>query len=330
MRTLSVIVPVYNVEKYIHQCIDSLLAQGYQDMEILLIDDGSPDNCPQICDAYAQKDLRIRVIHQENKGIAETRNIGIREANGEYITFADPDDFVLPDMVSTMMACFEMDTNTDIVVCDNYIFNNDADDQLILQHQDIHPDWSTEKIRDEFLMDHYPTYLCNKIYRKELFRGVTIPKGMLCEDLFVMAPVIARARKIVYLPKAFYCYRQHDSTYKMSSKIQKKWGTYLAWRERERVCEEYNCTDPLKHCRMRAQKAAISTRIIDLGIHYLSDKQINDLDAYLKQIERDTSLLPVKHKLELWALHYLPELICSLLGKLSIYWEAQKQSKWRK
>lgn len=169
MYTLSVIVPVYNVEKYIHQCIDSLLAQDYQDMEILLIDDGSPDNCPQICDAYAQKDKRIRVIHQTNKGIAETRNIGIREADAKYIAFVDSDDYVLPKMFSTMMAYFETDDSTDIVVCDNYIFDDEADDKLILQYQGIPKDWSTEKIRDEFLMDHYPSYLCNKIFRKEKF-----------------------------------------------------------------------------------------------------------------------------------------------------------------
>ncbi len=180
---LSVIVPVYNVEKYIHQCVDSLLAQDYEDMEILLIDDGSPDRCGAICDDYAKKDARVRVIHQENQGIAEVRNIGIREVKGDYIGFVDSDDYILPGMFSKMMGCIEKEPDTDLVVCDHSTFEGDDWEKQTPHHQGI--DGSLETIRDEFLMDHYPAYMGNKIYNKNLFGGGNHPqrnplRGSVC------------------------------------------------------------------------------------------------------------------------------------------------------
>ncbi len=330
MRNLSVIVPVYNTEKYIHQCVDSLLAQDYSDMEILLIDDGSPDHCPQICDMYAKKDSRIRVIHQENKGIAETRNIGIREANAKYIAFLDSDDYILPGMFSNMMKYFGMDERTDIVICDWNTFYDGKEDKLIAHHQNINPVWTTEKIRDEFLFDHYPNYTWNKIYRKELFNGVTIPAGIPYEDLLIMAPLMARAKKIVYVPEVYLCYRMHASSFSMTPKIKKKLGMYLAWREHEQVCEEYGCLEPFVYCKMRAQKSAISLKMIDLAAHYLTKKQLEELDAYLEKMKSDTSLLSTKHKLELWSLQYLPNSFCAFGGKMSIWMEEYKQYKIKK
>lgn len=153
---------------------------------------------------------------------------------------------------------------------------------------------------------------------------------MRCEDLFIMASVIARARKIVYVPEAFYCYRQHASSYGMTPKVEKKWGMYLGWRERERVCEEYGRIKALKYSRMRAQKAAISLKMLDLAEHYLSKKQLEELDVYLENIKHDTSLLSIKHRLELWSLQYLPDSICAFYGKMSIWAEMYKQRKLNK
>lgn len=327
MYKLSVIIPVYNVEKYIRKCVDSVLEQDYDDMEILLIDDGSLDHCPQICDMYAQRDSRIRVIHQENKGIAETRNIGIREANAIYIAFLDSDDYVLPGMFSTMMKCFSRNEDTDIVICDWNTFGDNEDENLIVHHQNINTVWSTKKIRDEFLFDNYPNYMWNKIYRKDLFSGITIPSGIPYEDLFIMAPIMAKAKKIVYIPEAYPCYRMHASSFSMTPKIKKKLGMYLAWREHERICEKYDCSVPLLYCKMRAQEAAISLKIINLAVHYLSESQLNELNTYLEKVKTDTSLLSVKHKLELLSLQYLPDSLCSFLGHMSIWMETHKQNK---
>lgn len=330
MHTLTVIVPVYNVEKYIHQCVDSLLAQDYPAMEILLIDDGSPDGCPQICDDYAKKDSRIRVIHQKNQGVAETRNIGVREAKGEYIGFLDSDDYILEGAFSRLMACFENDEEIDLAVYDYCTFYNGADDKRTVHHQEIDTTRLVSEVRDDYLVDLYPSFMSNKIYRKTLFEGITVPKGILYEDLYVMAPIIAKARKIVYIPEAFLCYRLHDSSFTMTAKIKKKWGMYLAWRERERVCKAYGCTAPLPYVRMRAEKAAISLKTIDAAAQYLSPEESADLDVYIASIEKDTSRLSLKYKGELWMLRHFSQKLCAFAGQMSIWGEAYKQRKWKK
>lgn len=332
MCKLSVIVPVYKVEKYIHHCVDSLLSQDFQDMEIILIDDESPDACPQICEEYAQKDCRVRVIHQKNQGLAETRNVGVREARGAYIAFLDSDDFLLPGVFSRVMPYFESDAQVDMVVYDYYTFYDDADDRLIPHYQGI--GGGHAKTRDEFLKDRYPSYMWNKIYRKSLFEieGVQIKilKGISFEDMYIMGTLVAQARKIVYVPEAFVCYRLHASSFSMTPKVKKKYGLYMAWREREKVCKIYGCTEPLSYVRTRAEKAAISLKIIDLAAKYLAKDEIADLDDYIKNINHDTSRLPWKHKFELWALRNLSAEICAFLGKMSILTEERKQKKMQK
>lgn len=334
MCKLSVIVPVYNVEKYIHHCVDSLLSQDFQEMEILLIDDESPDSCPQICEAYAKKDNRVRVIHQRNQGLAETRNVGVREARGEYIAFLDSDDFLLPGVFSKVMPYFDSDAQVDMVVYDYCTFYDDADDRLLLHHQGINAGWSVEKIRDEFLKDRYPSYMWNKIYRKSLFEidgeQIKILKGISFEDMYIMGTLVARARKIAYVPEAFVCYRLHASSFSMTPKVKKKYGLYMAWREREKVCKIYGCTEPLSYVRERAEKAAISLKIIDLAAKCLSKDETAELDDYIKTIHHDTSRLPWKHKFELWAFRHLPIEICAFLGKMSILTEERKQKKLQK
>lgn len=327
MPKLSVIVPVYKVEKYIHQCVDSLLAQDYRDMEILLIDDGSPDCCGEICDDYAKKDDRVRVIHQENQGLAEVRNIGIREAKGKYIGFVDSDDYVLPGMFSKMMGCIEKDPATDIVVCDYSTFDGDDWEKQTSHSIGIDTTVGTAAVRDAFLMDRYSPVVWNKIYNKNLFDGVRIPKDLPSEDAYVLAPVIAKAKGFAYVPEVFYCYRQHGSSFALTAKVKKKWGTYKAWHERERVCVAYGYNRPLSHVRMRAEKAAISLRIIDMAARFLSKEELKELDAYLANIREDTSRLSAKHKWELWALYHLPRGLCALMGQMSIWREEQKQKK---
>jgi len=114
---ISVIVPVYKVEQYLRQCIESILNQTYQDLEILLIDDGSPDRCGIICEEYAKKDPRIKVFHTENHGLSAARNVGLQIAKGEYIGFVDSDDWIEPDMYEILLRRLE-ETDTDISVCE--------------------------------------------------------------------------------------------------------------------------------------------------------------------------------------------------------------------
>ena len=117
MSKISVIVPVFRAEKYLVRCVDSILSQSYSDLELILVDDGSPDSCPQICDNYARKDKRVRVIHQKNAGVSEARNAGLDAATGEYITFVDSDDWIDPEMYQKMMEKAS-EYDCDLVICD--------------------------------------------------------------------------------------------------------------------------------------------------------------------------------------------------------------------
>ena len=122
-KTISVIVPIYNVEKYLDRCLKSIINQTYKNLEIILIDDGSPDNCGTICDEYAKKDNRIKVVHKDNGGLVKARNTGLDIATGEYISFIDPDDWIELNMYEEMIKIAD-ETNTDIVRCGYYRDND--------------------------------------------------------------------------------------------------------------------------------------------------------------------------------------------------------------
>lgn len=126
MPFISVIIPIYNVEKYLEQCLYSVLDQTYTDWEAILVDDGSPDSCPGICDAYAARDSRFKVIHKSNGGISETRNDGMKEASGEYIYLLDADDYLLPNAFQSLVTCAEAHDNPDYIKGNHLVLLNDG------------------------------------------------------------------------------------------------------------------------------------------------------------------------------------------------------------
>ena len=322
MTRLALIVPVYNVEPYIKECLDSILAQNYSDFKVLCIDDGSSDRSGIICDEYAKKDSRINVIHQENRGVCATRNRGILLAETEFIGFIDPDDFILPEMLSDMMnECIQ---GGDIVICDYQTFMGSDTNHLVLKHQNVGLDWSTEKIRDEFLLDNFPNFLCNKIFKRALFEGLSMPTDITVEDLYISAELFARAKKIVFVPKGFYCYRQHASFASTLQKTRRKLGMFVAWAEHERVCKKYDLK-PLQYSRMRAQKSAIGLKTLNLAQPYISKEREIELDEYIANIDIEKSELPLKQKVQLLCIQNGLDSVCKLMGKISIYTDSLKQ-----
>lgn len=173
---ISVIVPVYNVESYLHRCVDSLLAQDYQNLEIILVDDGSPDGCPQICDAYAKKDHRIRVIHKENGGVSSARNAGLDVMTGKYVTFVDSDDFVHPEYISYMHN-LSQEFDCDIVQSDFLLGNENVFPKMTDDYQ--------EKICDKYevLGDFkYKVLAWGKLYTTAVIGDIRFPVGLINED----------------------------------------------------------------------------------------------------------------------------------------------------
>ena len=201
---ISIIVPVYDVEPYIHQCIDSIINQTYKDLEILLIDDGSPDNCGAICDEYAKQDSRIRVFHTENKGLSAARNLGLKEAKGEYIGFVDSDDWIEPDMYEVLLRELE-ENEANVCICGHYAEYADKISAL-------HPSkavYTTEEAFRALLEWKYKSSVWNKLYQRECFRNITFPEGRYYEDIQTTLLVLMQSPKIVLISESEYHYRQY-------------------------------------------------------------------------------------------------------------------------
>lgn len=217
---LSVIVPVYKVEPYLDRCVDSIVNQTYTNLEIILVDDGSPDRCPQMCDEWAQRDSRLRVIHKENGGSSDARNVGIAAATGKYLAFVDSDDYIAANMYKTMIAALER-TNSDIACCGRYIVT--AETKKAMHCMDRETVFTnTEAIKEMLLGGYIDESPCDKLYRRELFSGIVYPKGETNEDVVVTPRLFDRSSKIVYVGTPLYYYCQNPGSITKSSYSRKK------------------------------------------------------------------------------------------------------------
>ena len=202
MNTISVIVPIYNCEKYLNKCIKSIIDQTYHNLEIILINDGSTDNSLKICKYYQTIDNRVKVINKKNEGVANTRNIGLQYATGDLISFIDGDDYIEKNMFEEMVKnVYEYD----IVVCKYVIIKNE---KKIHQKYQFHDKLITkEEILPMFLKGEILTaHLWNKLYKKELFYEIKFNKYNMLEDLDIMYKVLEKCKKIKYIDKEYYNY----------------------------------------------------------------------------------------------------------------------------
>lgn len=202
---LSIIIPIYNSEKYLCRCIDSLLNQTFQDFELLLINDGSQDNSAAICNKYAQLDNRIRVFHKTNGGVASARQVGLVEARGEYSIHVDSDDWVERNMLEDLYYCARA-TNADIVIADFY---NDFGNGRIENQNQFCDGYSSTEIAQMIISDRLMGSLCNKLVRHKLYAdyGLEFVPGVnYQEDALMMARLMCHELKVSYLKKAYYHY----------------------------------------------------------------------------------------------------------------------------
>lgn len=203
---VSIIVPIYKVEPYLRRCLDSIVNQTYTNLEIILIDDGSPDGCPQICDEYAANDNRIVVIHKENGGLSDARNAGLDICKGEYISFVDSDDWVDEKYIEVLLS-LSIKENTDIVIGEYVKING----KIPQKEENV---WTKTYSSKEALIRLFSknniTYTVSwgKLYKKELFNSIRFPIGKYHEDEFTTYILFYNSTKIVYTSKALYNYYQ--------------------------------------------------------------------------------------------------------------------------
>lgn len=205
---ISVIIPVYQVEKYLDKCVESVINQTYQNLEIILVDDGSPDRCSAMCDAWAERDSRIKVIHVKNGGAGKARNIGIAASKGDYIVFVDSDDFVSPFIYERMLQ--EFDSKVDIVECDYDIVESE---ETIFKVMGSRKEFTTEEAMREHIQDHFfKQVIWNKMYRRNVVEGNFFPEGKLIDDEFWTYKVIGNAKQLIHIDDCLYAYRQQEKS----------------------------------------------------------------------------------------------------------------------
>lgn len=204
---ISVMIPVYKVEQYLRRCVDSVVAQTYPNLEIFLVDDGSPDKCGGICDEYAETDERIKVIHKENGGLSDARNVALDVCTGEYIGFVDSDDYVSIDFIETLYNSIQR-FNTKLAICGIVKFDGRGKVEVDYSPSD------TERSADgiEMVETVWRPAACNKLYHRSLFNGIRYPVGKLYEDLFIYHDILAQVDRISFTGKNSYFYFDRPSS----------------------------------------------------------------------------------------------------------------------
>lgn len=215
-ETISVIVPVYNVEKYLSRCVDSILNQTYSDLEVILVDDGSKDASGSICDAYAAKDSRIRVIHKENGGLSSARNAGIDAATGAYLAFVDSDDWIEPETYSWLLEQLHRH-KVKMVCAGRYDVDGDTGEKTIGLCPEREEVISGEEMAGRiFTWDHCDTSACDKLFLRSLFENDRFPLGVVCEDLPVIYKIALEAGQVALCPKPIYNYFHRSGSISLS------------------------------------------------------------------------------------------------------------------
>lgn len=200
---ISVIVPIYNVENYLNRCVDSIINQTYHNLEIILVDDGSPDSCGRICDEYAEKDSRIVVVHRENGGLSAARNSGIDICKGEYIGFVDSDDCIHPQMYELLLKDIQQN-NTFLSFCHpNMCRNQKVNKEEIINHTECH---EKSYILEKCLVENIWWSACTKLYHKSLFNGTRFPEGWNNEDYPLIMRIYDKCDKIAVNYNKLYNY----------------------------------------------------------------------------------------------------------------------------
>ena len=199
---VSVVVPIYNVEKYLSRCIDSIIGQSYDKLQIILVNDGSKDHSLEISKEYEAKDKRIIVLDKVNGGLSDARNYGIKYATGEYIVFIDSDDFIKENMIEKMLEKITM-TNSDICVCDmEYLYDNGNIEFASGGDFDV----TSDKLVD------INNSACNKMYKTSMFSDISFPVGKYYEDLATIPILMHKANKVCKVNEAFYVYYQRSGS----------------------------------------------------------------------------------------------------------------------
>lgn len=225
-KKISIVVPVYNVEKYLHKCIKSILRQTYENLEIILVNDGSTDKSGEICDYYKIIDKRIKVIHKKNGGLSDARNVGIDISTSEYITFVDSDDYISKDMCEYLYNLISI-YKADVSICGFYEAHEEKIIEPIYKERLLIMD-SKDGIKEILKEKNFNTAAWAKLYKTSLFKDIRFPYGKISEDLFTIYKIFDSSSKIIFGYEPKYYYMQSPNSIMRSSFNLKKLDTLEA------------------------------------------------------------------------------------------------------
>lgn len=258
MELVSVIVPVYNVEKYLNKCLESIVKQSYPELEIIVVNDGSTDSSGLICDEWKNRDDRIKVIHKENGGLSSARNTGINSATGNYFVFVDSDDYIDKSMIAILYQ-IAMEYKSDLVMCDYCL----EEEHLYGYSQSVYKACLINKMEalSGLYGTNHITYViaCNKMYKARLFNAIRFDESRTHEDEFIMHKLFSDVDQIVYINCPLYYYYQRDNSITHSEKSIKNLDYLDALEERYFFFEEKKY-DELKYKTMETY--------LDMNIYY--------------------------------------------------------------
>lgn len=287
---ISVIIPIFNVEPYIRECIDSVIHQSYKNLEIILCDDGSTDLCPQICDEYVKVDSRIRVIHKKNGGLSDARNVGIDIANGEYITFVDSDDCIDKDMIRYLYDAL-IENRVDISCCQRQEINEDSIELNTKRKYHTFIVRGNEQCMKEFLSNpQMDTVAWGKLYRRSMFEEIRYPVGKYHEDVFTTYKIVAQCKAIFVGEKRYYCYRIRSSSIMTSAFSEKHLDAIEGQEERALfIKENYSNLEKLANVGIIYAVNQCVLKIIRSSDNVAVNKKriISDFQQYYRKYELD-------------------------------------------
>ena len=218
MELVSIVVPIYNVEQYLEKCVESICRQTYENLEIILVNDGSPDHCGQMCEEYAKKDNRIKVIHKKNGGLSDARNSGVKLATGKYLLFVDSDDYIAKDLVEKTAAIAEKN-NCDMVLYDYYYVEPDN----VEIRSTIVPANKVISLEQEHTLLLAATSACAKLFNREFYvkANCPFPQGIYFEDLATTSIFFMRAKRVYYLKEPLYYYINRENSIMTGKNFEK-------------------------------------------------------------------------------------------------------------
>lgn len=273
---LSIIIPVFNVENYLSECISSLITNDMNHVEIILIDDGSTDNSPYICDQFANKHSYIVVKHTHNHGVAHARNIGLKLARGKWISWVDSDDVVFPGFVSIIKKLAKLDLAD--VYKFNYKVESDNDISVLNQvafNTSYLSEESKEKVMSELPTPIYGNYLWCRVFKYNLFKDLHFPENNNCEDAFLMVEILERANKFYFYNDELYCHFYHQNTITTN-----KNKTYQVLQLRDWLNSNIRLTEKLQHFGYLKAYKLSQTQLLNISYFIVNKIDFEKLPDY--------------------------------------------------